>query len=140
MFRWQDAALELIASASCAARSVERSVAAECRATAFVALAGVALSVAIACATGRAFDIDPEPEPCATAADCQVTGFVGCCACDGEPRAVNRAALAKQTDICAVVECQCAGDCRCRHVADARDFDATCVHGRCRAAVVSNRR
>jgi hypothetical protein len=95
------------------------------------ALAGLAFLAGIACATSRAFD--PETESCTTAADCEVTTFAGCCACSDEPRAVSRAALAKRTDVCAVVECKCAGDCRCPRVADPRAFEAVCTHGRCEA-------
>jgi hypothetical protein len=93
-------------------------------------LAALACAVGFACATSPA--LDPDPEPCTTAADCEVTGFTGCCACDGEPRAVNRQTLAKRREICTVVECKCAvADCRCPPVADPRAFLPACTHGRC---------
>jgi hypothetical protein len=106
------------------------------RAPALAALAFLSGLGGLACATSRAVDpaLDPDPQPCATDADCEVTGFTGCCACDGEPRGVNRAALAKRKDICAVVECACNGDCRCPPVADPRAFQAVCAQGRCAAA------
>ena len=106
------------------------------RARALAALALLGGLGGIACATGHAVDpaLEPDPQPCATDADCEVTGFAGCCACDGEPRAFNRAALAQRRDICAVVECACNGDCRCPSVADPRAFQAVCMQGRCAAA------
>ena len=64
-------------------------------------LAGLLVLAGATCATTRAA-FDPEVESCDTAADCAVTGFVSCCACDAEPRAVNRAALAKRTEVCTV--------------------------------------
>ncbi|HLK90510.1 MAG TPA: hypothetical protein VKZ18_11480 [Polyangia bacterium] len=74
---------------------------------------------------------------CATDGDCAVTGFAGCCAaCAEAPYAINRAALQRETDVCTVVECACAGDCthpRCRAVADPGAFRAACVAGRCAA-------
>jgi hypothetical protein len=96
-----------------------------------IAWAGLAFLAGIACATSHAFV--PETGSCTTAADCEVTGFTGCCACAVEPRAVNRGALAKRTDICTVVECKCASDCQCGPVADPRTFEAACTHGHCEA-------
>ena len=102
------------------------------RSRCFSRLAGALALAASACAT-TSVAFDPATESCATDADCVVTGFEGCCACDGEPHAVNRAALVQRTDICAVVECKCNGDCSCRRVASPNEFVAACHAGRCTA-------
>ena len=94
---------------------------------------GLALLVGLACATARA-PIASDSEPCDTASDCEVTSFTSCCGCDAEPRAVNRKRLAERREICTVVECKCAGDCRCPAITDARLFQAACVQGHCTAA------
>jgi hypothetical protein len=97
-----------------------------------LARAGLLMLIAFACATARV-PIAPDGERCGSDADCEVTSFTGCCACEAEPRAVNRKRLAERRDVCTVVECKCGGDCRCPAVADPRLFQAACVEGRCTA-------
>jgi hypothetical protein len=96
--------------------------------------AGLLMLIAFACATAHGVPIAPETDTCGTTADCEVTTFTSCCGCEAEPRAVNRKRLAERREICAVVECKCAGDCRCPAVTGARMFQAACVQGHCTAA------
>ncbi|HXU01835.1 MAG TPA: hypothetical protein VN903_12630 [Polyangia bacterium] len=97
-------------------------------------LAGVVFFVGFACATTRAFD--PHTESCTADADCEMTDFGGCCGCNDEPRAVNRAWLTEARQVCTVIDCVCEGkgcSSPCPRVTDPRVFTAVCRQGRCEA-------
>jgi hypothetical protein len=83
----------------------------------------------------RDVDDDVAPsEACRSDDDCTVTDFTGCCACCGcsTPYAIRRDELARQQDLCAIVDCDFSGcDEECAACPIEPLGTAACEDGRC---------
>jgi hypothetical protein len=102
-------------------------------------IVAVALAIVAAIACGKS---EPEPKSvgnaerpeCASAADCTMTTFTGCCSCcEGAPRAMLKKELDRGQGQCAVVECQkaCSANLECPKNERLDAFTAICKQGTC---------
>lgn len=120
-------------SLACAPASAPAPAAVPAPEAAPVAASASASTPVPAAAVDASAALDPSPMlACASAADCMVTTFGGCCAsCPSAPHAESKKHYESQQQVCAVIECSGVRLGKCDPVEDASLYSAGCAGGLC---------